>query len=171
MIPKIRESILRIFVVLLVVGGVARAQSLKLVQRAPDPHGSPRPARDATNVPLQTSLYFEVELPAGTKNAKSIAQSIAVSLQPADGAAIDLLKAGQHFETGSKGWLRPSDKSISVYLETGRQLKPESRYTVHVSAAPQSEIGSWSFTTEPAPAVHDVSYQRDMKSAPVQWHG
>src|SRR6185437_11925845 len=63
----------------LLVGGTAHAQQLKLVQRAPDPHGSPRPARDATNVPLQTSVYFEIELPAGTKTGKSIAQSIAVS--------------------------------------------------------------------------------------------
>src|SRR6185437_13736004 len=117
MIPKIRESILRIFVVLLVVGGVARAQSLKLVQRAPDPHGSPRPARDATNVPLQTSLYFEIELPAGTKTGKSIAQSIAVSLEPSNGATIELLNPDQHFENGAKGWLRLSDKSLSVYLE------------------------------------------------------
>jgi len=174
MIPNLRESVLGMFLAMMSVVAVAHGQSLKLIQRAPDPHGSPRPARDATNVPLQTSLYFEIELPAGTKTGKSIAQSIAVSLQPADGAAVDLLKPGQHFENSAKGWLRLSDKSISVYLETGRKLNPEAHYTVHVSAASTgagSELGSWSFTTEPASAVHAINYQLDLKSSPVQWHG
>lgn len=174
MIPNLREATLGIFVVILSVVGAARAQSLKLVQRAPDPHGSPRPAQNATNVPLQTSLYFEIELPAGTKTGKSISQSVVVSLQPSDGASIELLKRGEHFEIGAKGWLRLSDKSISVYVETGRKLNPLAHYTVHVSAASSgatSEISSWSFTTEPAPAVHSVNYQLDLKSAPIQWHG
>jgi len=30
-------------------------QPVKLAERAPDPHGSPRPARDATDVPRRTS--------------------------------------------------------------------------------------------------------------------
>ena len=38
-------------------------QQVKLVERAPDPHGSPRPARDARDVPLRTSLYFELGPP------------------------------------------------------------------------------------------------------------
>ena len=35
-------------------------RQVKLVERAPDPHGGPRPARDARDVPLRTSLYFEL---------------------------------------------------------------------------------------------------------------
>ena len=44
----------------LLLAGSARGQVLKLVERAPDPHGSPRPARDAMDVPLRTSLYLEI---------------------------------------------------------------------------------------------------------------
>ena len=42
-------------------------QAVKLVVREPDPHGSPRPFRDAHDVPLRTSLYLELANPPGSK--------------------------------------------------------------------------------------------------------
>jgi hypothetical protein len=161
----------------LLLAGPACGQALKLIERAPDPHGSPRPARDATDVPLQTSLYFEVELPAGSRGADAIARRIAVDLQPDHKDPVELLRPGEHFEGASTGWLRPSDKSIAVYLETGRQLAQATRYTVHVTAGSPAattrpaDVASWHFTTEDAPAVHRVDYQLDLNTKPVEWHG
>ena len=45
------------------------AQAVKVVERAPDPHGSPRPFRDAGDVPLRTSLYLELATTPGAKAA------------------------------------------------------------------------------------------------------
>jgi hypothetical protein len=47
--------------------GASHGQRVKLVERAPDPHGSPRPARDARDVPLGTSLYLELAVPPGAE--------------------------------------------------------------------------------------------------------
>ena len=35
-----------------------------MVERLPDPHGIPRPARGAEHVPLATSLYFQLAIEA-----------------------------------------------------------------------------------------------------------
>ena len=43
---------------------VAMAEELQLMQRPLDPHGTPRPARNARSVPLKTSIYFELGVPA-----------------------------------------------------------------------------------------------------------
>jgi len=51
---------LSILLIGLLVVGDCFAQQTKLVERPPDPHGSPRPFRDAKNVPLRTSLYLEL---------------------------------------------------------------------------------------------------------------
>src|SRR6185437_9714914 len=55
---------LRIGAAALIVGLLAAApcpgQAVKVVDRAADPHGSPRPARAARDVPPRTSLYLEL---------------------------------------------------------------------------------------------------------------
>src|SRR5438270_938854 len=77
-------------------GRAAGAEALKLVERAPDPHGSPRPARDAQDVPLRTSIYFELASAAEAKpsattkpaTAPAAPPSLAVSLRPDQGDAV-----------------------------------------------------------------------------------
>jgi hypothetical protein len=58
-------------ILILALGPLATAPSLgqavKLVVREPDPHGSPRPFRDARDVPLRTSIYLELANPPGSK--------------------------------------------------------------------------------------------------------
>ena len=54
-----------------VVMAPAFAQHAAIVDRPPDPHGSPRPARDARDVPVKTSIYFELGAPKGTKSGTS----------------------------------------------------------------------------------------------------
>ncbi len=143
----------------------AAVEPIKLIERVPDPNGSPRPFRDAEDVPLRTSIYFELAAPTDAGDA--FPQSVSVGLQADQGDAVELLRPGGHFAPDVSGWVRPSGKSIAVYIETGATLKPSARYTVHVSAAPtdaaaDAEVASWSFTTEPAPSVHSLDYQLDL---------
>jgi hypothetical protein len=158
------------------VGAVVR-QPVKLVEKAPDPHGSPRPFRNARDVPLRTSIYCELATPADAKSITVDLQAVAVSLQPDHGDVIELLQPGQHFAEGGRGWIRPVGKSVFVYIEPGRPLKPATRYTVRVTAGAggaaeqRIDIGSWSFLTEAAPSAHALHYQLDLGTPPVQWHG
>src|SRR4051794_39782068 len=69
----------------LALGSVAAGPPVKLVERAADPHGSPRPARDAKDVPLRTSLYLELGLPPEAKVGGVDPESVGVTLQPEGG--------------------------------------------------------------------------------------
>jgi hypothetical protein len=175
----------------LALGGLpacpALGQQVKLIERPPDPHGTPRPARGARDVPLGTSLYFEI----GTTpeaNADTVdPDSVAVRLEPATAEPRTLLGPEQRFAAGASGWLRPRSvpqgaamqtvTKLAVYIEPGEPLKPETTYTVRVSArsragGPQPEpAGTWNFTTESAPRVHSVSLGLDLAAEPVRWHG
>jgi hypothetical protein len=167
--------------ILILVSGsfvnAALGQSVKLVEKAPDPHGSPRPFRDARDVPLRTSIYFELAMPADVKLGGMDPLSAAVRLQPDQGDVVDLLGPGKQFGEGARGWIRPSGKSVFVYIEPGRPLKPATRYTVHISTASvdatrrRIDAGSWSFLTEAAPSAHALHYRLDLGAEPIQWHG
>ena len=146
----------------------------KLVVREPDPHGSPRPFRDARDVPPRTSLYFELAMPPEAA-ADVDPEAVAVTLRPAGGAAVELLRPGRRFVAGGSGWLRPKhdlsgQKSLAVYIEPGRPLTPATRHDVRVSAGTE-EAGSWSFTTEEAPAARTLEFPIDLGAEPVRWHG
>jgi hypothetical protein len=166
----------------LIWGGQAHAQQVRLNERAPDPHGSPRPARDARDVPLKTSIYFELAIPKAAKAQEVSPASVSIGLRPEAGGTAELLQQGERFGAGCSGWLRPTQdlggaRSLAVYIETGAALKPATRYTVHVSAgAPgigekPKEVATWSFTSEAAPSVQPLEFRLDLGTAPVQWHG
>jgi hypothetical protein len=173
-------------VFLLVLGSLAATRSsgqeVRLVDRVPDPHGSPRPARDARDVPLRTSLYLELGMPPGAKVGAVDPESVSVTLQPEKGVAVALLRPGRWFAEGASGWLKPKQdlsgaRSLAVYVEPGRALDPAARYSVRVSAGlaggagPAKEVGAWSFTTEEAPKVHALEFPIDLGAEPVRWHG
>ena len=149
---------------------------------APDPHGSPRPARNVRDVPVCTSIYFELELPQGAKGGDVSPESVSVSLQPEGGAVTDLLARGGHFAAGCSGWLRPKadlqgKKSLAIYIEPAGPLKPATTYKVAAAAgaagspASPAAAGSWIFTTEAEPAAHKLQFALDLKREPVHWHG
>jgi len=158
-----------------------------MVERKPDPHGSPRPARETRHVPVATSLYFEIELAAGETGDAIDPQSVSVSLQPASGALIELLQTGKKFVGPCTGWLKPRHggqgsnyrvaRLLAVYLEPGQILKPETRYTARVSARSiagavvPDAVGTWSFTTEAATGSQPVSFALDLRSPAVDWRG
>ncbi len=81
----------------LCISAPALAQTIRLVDRAPNPHGSPRPARDARDVPMRTSLYFELAAAPADKTGTVSAQTVTVSLQAEGAAAVELLGRDRHF--------------------------------------------------------------------------
>jgi hypothetical protein len=163
------------------------AQQVAIIERPCDPHGTPRPARGARDVPLATSLYFELGMgPAAQAEAVST-DSVTVQLEPERGAPRPLLGPGQQFAGRSSGWLRPrrvqqgaalrTVSLLAVYIEPGEPLQPATTYTVRVAArtgggaAHVDAAGTWSFTTEAAPRAHSLPLALDLGAAPVQWHG
>ena len=157
-------------------------QQVKLVDRPPDPHGSPPPARARSDVPVKTSFYFELETPKGATTRNVAPESVSANLQEEGGDRVDLLHTGQRFNRGASGWLRPKQdlqgaNSLAIYIEPPRPLKPGTKYTVAVSAGeiekgrPSAAAGTWSFTTESVPAAGALEFSLDLKSEPVRWRG
>jgi hypothetical protein len=160
----------------------APGQEVRLLERAPDPHGAPRPARGARDVPLGTSLYLELAMPRGTKSDAVEPDSLAIRLGPEGDTPRDLLRPGRRFAEGASGWLRPKrdlqgEEALAVYLEPGFALRPSTSYTVHVTARSRAGVelpegkGTWAFTTEAAPRVHALTFPLDLKAEPVLWRG
>ncbi len=162
----------RLFLILMAVQLVAcipcAGQQVKLVERLPDPHGSPRPARDARDVPVKTSIYFELERQKADMGGEVRPDSVSVSLQAEGRASAELLRAGGGFAEGCRGWLRPKQdlqgkKALAVYVELAAPLKPATTYKVVVMAGGAGEraqaaaAGTWSFRTGAARGVHAVS--------------
>ncbi len=167
---------------------------LKLaIRSAGDPFGSPRPAPGASDVPLRTSLYFELNVSDKTQKTEFKPGWMSVELQADGDQPILLLKPGLHF-VGSRRRMDPTaganakkPQTLIVYIDPGQELKPVTRYTVRAwfneSGEASADGGtsgggnsaqadaSWSFTTEPAAAVHPLSISLDMGITPVQWHG
>lgn len=161
----------------LLVAASSPAAGVKLVDRPPDPHGSPRPARDAKDVPLRTSLYFELAMAGGKGPTGGVdPEKVATRLRREGGDAVELLRPGRRFADGASGWLRPKgdlggNTSLAVYIELPRPLEPATTYRVEVSAGGTEEAGSWSFTTEPAPRAYPLAFAVDLAAEPVSWHG
>lgn len=171
---------------IVVIGSFASAscqgQEVKLTERPADPHGCPRPARAARDVPVRSSLYFELEIPQGASGGAVSSESVAVSLQPDGAAALELLRPGRRFAFGCGGWLRPKQelqgrKALAVYIEPGGPLYPETTYTVSVSAGPANKsvpaavAGTWKFTTERAATMYAIEFPLNLRAEPVRWHG
>jgi hypothetical protein len=175
--------------VALVPATTGLGQQVRLIQRPPDPHGTPRPARNARDVPLRTSLYFELGKPPEVKDDQVLPESVAVRLQAEGSEPIDILRPGRRFATGSSGWLKPKQlnqggdllaaamDALAVYVEPGGPLKPATTYTARVTARCRSgaelpeAAGSWTFATEAAPRTHTLRIPLDLGAEPIRWHG
>ena len=184
MIRPNSKSLALVFLALGSLGETASlGQQVKLVERAPDPHGSPRPARDARDVPLRTSLYFELGRSGKANPVQDVnPDSVAVRIQAQGGDAVELLRPGQRFAKAGSGWLKTKGdlsggKTLAVYIEPARPFKPATTYSVQVSASIQGgagqaeNAGTWNFTTEPAPSIQALEFPVNLRDAPVRWHG
>lgn len=169
---------------------------IRMLPRAADPHGAPRPADGSKHVPLRTSLYFELGAPLEKPDDQILADSIEVRLLPEGGPPLDVLRAQKRFAPGASGWLKrkrlggvdvtkaPVD-GLAVYIDPGVALRPSTTYTVHVDARSRdgavlpektggwvpAPAGTWRFTTEAAATTNPVNVAMDLASPPIQWHG
>lgn len=173
---------LLIITIMLCAPALAGAQSVKLLRKAPDPFGYPRPEPGAKGVALKTSIYFELGMDKPKAGDQLATATLAVTLQPAQGKALAILSAGKGFAKGVKGWIRPAPQmmgpgTLAVYIEPPRTLDPLTTYTVKVEAksrlgaALPAKDGQWRFTTGGKPGTKNLAFEMDFKSAPVQWQG
>ncbi|MEO6809865.1 MAG: hypothetical protein ABI353_12195 [Isosphaeraceae bacterium] len=160
----------------------APAREVKLLDRKPDPHGAPRPARMARDVPLGTSLYLELDPGSDAKTDTIDPDSVVIQIQVEGGEPRELLGLGQRFAKGVSGWLRPKGGllgggPLAIYLEPGSDLTPATKYTARVKARSREGAvlpdakGAWSFTTEEAPRVHPITFPLDLNAKAVHWRG
>jgi hypothetical protein len=178
--PTFIASATLVLAFILLATAPSLGQAVKLVERAPDPHGSPRPFRDARDVPTRTSVYLELAATPGGPAAEVNPESVAVNLRSDGGATVEVLQPGRRFAAGASGWLRTKNdlsgaRSLAVYIEPPGPLKPATRYTatVRASAGPSkpADARAWSFTTEAAGPPHALGFQLDLATEPVRWHG
>jgi hypothetical protein len=158
---------------------VAGADELLLLRANPDPYGYPRPAPGATNVPLATSLFFEIGFKDKSTADAVLLDSVEVALRSEGGPAVDVLSAGGRFADGYSGKVFPvlKGEAVGVYIDSQVELQPATTYVVSVQARCRSgavlseQKGSWQFTTEAAATTHSIPFQLDLSSPPVRWHG
>ncbi len=151
-----------------------------MVHRNPDPYGVPRPAPGAKHVPLRTSIWIHFRLRDAASTDRVLADSVRVLLQDEHGGEQPLVEPGQRFVPPASGWfatspLRPQE--LMLYIEPGRSLSPDTRYTIRVQArsADGLELTSrwrrWQFRTEAAPMSHEYRFAVNLSAPPVRWHG
>lgn len=162
--------------------GAVLGQQVVLSEQKPDPHGFPRPARGARDVPLRTSYYLELKLdPAETTDSVDPA-SVAIELQPEGGEAVPVLQTGRRFARGYSGRLAPRQDmagkaSLAINIESEVPLRAATTYTIQVAARSRKGAGltpgkgTWSFTTEAEPRTHEVAFAVDLAAPAVAWHG
>ena len=159
--------------------------SLKLLSLekrfAPAPGDSPRPRVHAKHVPLRTSFYMQIGSTA--QGDYVLADSVAISLEPEGGEAVDVLCPGRRFGSGYSGQLtrhrhRSFGESLLVFVDSTHSLEPTTTHTLRVQASSRfgatlaADEGVWSFTTEQAPTTHRVEYSLDLRAEPdVCWTG
>ncbi len=164
----------------LLTGALAAASAaadVKLLTKPYDPYGTPRPAPGQEHVPLRTTFY--VELGAGEKGTDEVLpESVAVELEPDGEAAVALLRPGKRFAGGSAGrFLSGPDRTLAVYIDPARPLRPSTGYTVRVTARSRggailpAKTGTWRFTTEAAPGPRPVAFDLDLAGPAVRWEG
>ncbi len=141
----------------------------------------PRPNPDTGNVPLRGGFFVMIATEDPADEVKP--ESVSIELQPNGDEAFPILERDESFPPGYSGELFPFDdnrygRGLAVYVDTEEALEPDTEYTITVRAEsargetlPEDER-SWSFTTEPAPAVHGLRYSLDLGDGPdVEWNG
>jgi len=160
-------------------------QPLRLVNRQKiNPYNVihvPRPNPNTENVPLGTDFFAIV----GTDDPadRVVPDSVTISLQAAGADAFPVLEVGQVCPEGYTGTMFELDdgrygRGLAVYVESRRALEPDTLYSIAVRAESSrgqslpAGVGTWSFTTESAPAPRDLSFTLDLAAGPdVVWDG
>ncbi len=159
---------------------LALGQAVKLVERAPDPHGSPRPFRDARDVPLRTSLYLELATPPaqGRRGEPRLGvgepapgrrrgRRAAPARPPVRGGRLGLAAAEE----------RPLGRPVARRLHRAPRAA-QARDAIHGDAC--ASAGARPSPLTPAPGASPPSrparriassFRLDLAAEPVRWHG
>src|SRR5437016_2885483 len=87
----------------------ALGEEVKLLTKAHDPYGYPRPAPEQENVPLRTSFYIQLGL-SEKGNDVVLPESVSLELSAEGVPAISLLRPGKEFASGVTGKFIPGKK-------------------------------------------------------------
>lgn len=167
-------------VIFVCVCPMTRVQEIRLLRGKPDPYGYPRPTPGQTDVPMATSLFFQLGFQQKDATDAVLPDSISVRIGPVGGAQTEIFKPGRVFANGYSGKISASNKrgpAVAVYIDVAARLKPSTTYVVSVSArsrngaALDSNKGTWRFTTGEAASTHAVPMQLDLSDPAVDWHG
>lgn len=157
--------------------GVAIKQSI----RVHDPFGVPRPDRNAVNVPVRTSFYFQLYVDGDASDSVDL-NSIEVQIVPEDEEPWYVIKKNQEFQEGyrgsiTKGTTRSNGPGVLVFFDSDSPLKPQKNYTVKINAKTvkgrgiAAEDSQWSFTTAPSADTYSIDYSLDVsKPTEATWH-
>ena len=182
-LPQSRNSrFLRPFltVLLMCVCQVVQAQEIRLLRANPDPYGYPRPAPGETDVPVATSLFFQVGFQKKDATDAVLPDSISVQIGPVGEEQVEILKPGRVFADGYTGKISSNDRrgpAVAVYLDGAADLEPSTTYVVSVTARSREgavlgrEKGTWRFTTGGVAIVHTVPLKLDLSTPSVRWQG
>ena len=163
-------------------GGPGRGAEIRLLKRAPDPYGAPRPGEGQQDVPLRTSIYVPLVADGGETPDHVLPESVSIRLEPEGGESFEILQPGIRFADGYSGRLFPgsdqqSGRTLVVYVDSQRELNPSTPYTIRVEARSAhgatlpAEAGTWRFTTEAPAATHPVDFELNLDWPPVAWKG
>jgi len=165
---------------LMCVCQVVHAQEIRLLRANPDPYGYPRPAPSESDVPVATSLFFQVGFPKKDATDAVLPDSISVRIGPVGKEQVEILKPGRVFADGYTGKISSNDRrgpAVAVYLDGAADLEPSTTYVVSVTARSREgtvlglKQGTWRFTTGDEAVAHTVPLQLDLSTPFVRWQG
>ncbi len=163
--------------VVLACTAVLSGGEIRMTERAEDPHGVPRPARDARNVPLDTSFFFKLVV-AGDNDDTIATDSLRVRLEAQGHEPIALIGEEGKLADGVTGWVRQRNirgvPGVMIHLDPGQPLAPDTRYTVHVNASSRKGIeftdGDPLYLPSPLSFRVIAGPERARTAGPDRWH-
>ncbi len=153
---------------------------IRLLRMKLDPYGYPRPAPGAVDVPVGTSLFFELGFDDKQTNDAVLEDSVAVRIEAEGVSPIELLRPRRRFADGYHGKFTADKRrgsALAVYIDGGVGLRPSTTYTVTVAARSRNggvlrpAAGTWRFTTAAAATSHALRFRLDTSKPAVRWHG
>jgi len=160
--------------------GVTHAQDIKLLRAKPDPYGYPRPTPGQTDVPVATSLFFQLGFQQNDATDVVLPDSISVRMGPVGEGQVEILKPGRVFADAYGGKISVNTKrgpAVAVYIDGTARLEPSTTYIVSVTARSRegaildSKKGTWRFTTGDEASTHAVPLRLDLSGPAVHWQG
>jgi hypothetical protein len=172
-----RSRLPAVVTVWLCLSHLAAGADIKLVRKAYDPYGVPRPAPGQQQVPLRTTFYVELGFADKKATDEVLADSITMELEAGSDGARQPLLSGGRFAAGYAGKFIHHGSALGVYVDGQQPLRPATTYTIRLQARSRGgatlpeKAGTWQFTTEAAPGRHPLRLTLAKDVPVVRWHG